>query len=132
MLENETTILTCSAGESNPAVSITWFVSVDEKLIRLSEADIETVTEPSGYGWTVVSKAVVTGSLMDTLQVVCLAQIDSIGFKREARHTVDVHSMYKDKDSITKAGTFRVARAVENVNSSCVAERRRGNYNLLC
>jgi len=93
LLENETTILTCSAGESNPAVSITWFVSVDEKLIRLSEADIETVTEPSGYGWTVVSKAVVTGSLMDTLQVVCLAQIDSIVFKREARHTVDVHRL---------------------------------------
>ena len=92
LLQNETEKFTCSVAESNPAVSLSWFVSVDNTLLLLPEAYIETVTEPSGYGWTGVSRAIVTATQDDILELVCLAQIESLGFSREANHRVDIHS----------------------------------------
>ena len=92
LLQHETQKFTCSVAESNPAVSLSWFVSVDDTLQPLPEADIETLTEHSGYGWTAMSRATVIATQGDSLELVCRAQIDSLGFSREANHRVDIHS----------------------------------------
>ena len=96
ILEGESETLSCSTTESNPAASLSWFISVDDKLERLSLADTETVTETSQYGWVTVSnisKSLVTIPHMTKVKLVCVAEIESLGFRREAEHSVDILSM---------------------------------------
>ena len=98
LTKENTENFTCSSSESNPAASISWFVSWDGQVERLEEAKIESTTQQSGSGWTTVSRAAVTDSYSPSFTIFCTSQIDSLGYKADSQHlNVEVHSK-KDTD----------------------------------
>ena len=97
-------MFTCSSAESNPAASITWFVSLDYKKERLDGTKIESMIESSGHGWTTVSRAAVTAPAALSFKLFCVAEVSCLGFSRESSQlAVDVLSkklrqIYKNID----------------------------------
>ena len=69
---------------------------MDDKLERLSLADTESATKASQNGWVTVSnisKSLVAAPHMAKVMLVCVAEMKSLAFRREAAHSVEILSM---------------------------------------
>ena len=86
---------------------------MDDKLERLSLADTETATKASQNGWMTVSnisKSLVAAPHMAKVMLVCVAEMKSLAFRREAAHSVEILSMnYCIDNDDTLANYYRAS-----------------------